>query len=241
MEETSLFALILQGGLLMIPIVLCSIIAMAIIGERLWALRSEKITPTNLVSQVWGWIKAGQLNAKRIKELKSNSPLGRVLAVGLVNSKHGRDIMKESIEEVATHEIHEMEKFLSSLGTIAAISPLLGLLGTVVGMIDVFSTIVLQGTGNAAVLAGGISKALVTTAAGLFVAIPALFFHRFLTRRVDELTVFMEQEAIKLVDVMHGDRESDSETTPSAPAAGKPSAAKTPPAAKKAAEKPAKK
>lgn len=209
MEETSLFDLISQGGFLMLPIIVCSIIATAIVGERLWSLRSDKIAPKQLVGKVWGWVKANQLDGKRLKELKADSPLGRILAVGLINSKHGRDIMKESIQEVATHEIHSMERYLSSLGTIAAISPLLGLLGTVIGMIEVFSTIVLQGTGNANVLAGGISKALVTTAAGLFVAIPSLFFHRFLVRRVDELTIYMEQEAIKLVDVVHGDRESD--------------------------------
>ena len=141
--------------------------------------------------------------------MKAGSPLGKVLAAGLVNTKHGRDIMKESIEEVASHEVHEMERYMSVLGSIAAISPLLGLLGTVFGMIKVFTAIVLQGTGNAAVLAGGISEALLTTAAGLCVAIPSLFFHRFLTRRIEEISVFMEQEAIKLVDVIHGEREAD--------------------------------
>lgn len=135
--------------------------------------------------------------------------MGRIIAAGLMNSKHGREIMKESIEDVADHEIHELEKYLSALGTIAAITPLLGLLGTVIGMIKVFTAIVVQGTGNASVLAGGISEALLTTAAGLVVAIPALFFHRFLTRKIEELTVTMEREAIKLVDVMHGDREVD--------------------------------
>lgn len=210
MEETSLFDLIVQGGLLMVPILLSSIIAMTIITERMLALRTEKIAPSNLVARVWGWVKSGHLNKQRIKELQQSSPLGRVLAVGIVNMNHGRELMKESIEEVATHEIHEMERYLNLLGSIAAISPLLGLLGTVIGMIEVFSTIVLQGTGNAGVLAGGISKALITTASGLTVAIPALFFHRFLVRRVDELAVYIEQEAIKLVDVMHGDREGES-------------------------------
>ncbi len=209
MEETSVLDLIGQGGLLMWPIIICSILAAAIIGERLWALRADKITPKHLVAQVWSLVKSNKLDAKKLRELKSSSPLGRILSVGLINSKHGRDIMKECIEEVAQHEVHEMERFLNVLGTIAAITPLLGLLGTVLGMIEVFSTIVLQGTGNAAVLAGGISKALVTTAAGLFVAIPALFFHRFLLRRVDELTIYMEREAIKLVDVVTGDREND--------------------------------
>ncbi len=193
----------------MYPILLCSILAFAIIIERLWTLRISKITPSNLLSQVWSWVKNNQLDAKRVKQLRDSSPLGKILAVGLVNSKHGRDIMKESIVDAAAHEIHELGRFLNLLGSIAAITPLLGLLGTVVGMIKVFNAIVLQGAGNAAVLAGGISEALYTTAAGLTVAIPALFFHRFFSRRIDEIAVLMEQEAIKLVDVLHGDREND--------------------------------
>ena len=115
--------------------------------------------------------------------------------------------MKESIQEVASHEIHEMERYLNALGTIAAVAPLMGLLGTVFGMIDVFADIMAEGTGQAGLLAGGISQALVTTAAGLLVAIPALICHRILTRRIDEIVVFMEQESIKLVDAMHGERE----------------------------------
>ncbi len=209
MTETSLLDIIASGGLLMWPIILCSIIAVAISAERLWTLRKSRVIPPHLVGQVWGWVKKNKLNNQKIKELRSDSPLGRVLAAGLINAKHGRDLMKESIVDVANHEIHELERFLNSLGTIAAITPLLGLLGTVIGMIKVFTAIVVQGTGNAAVLAGGISEALVTTAAGLSVAIPALFFHRFLNRRIEEITVTMEREAIKLVDVMHGDREPE--------------------------------
>lgn len=209
MEETGLFGLIGQGGLLMWPIIICSIVALAIIVERFITLRTQKVIPKQLVAQVWNWVKKNQMDAQKLRELKGGSPLGRVLAVGLVNSKHGRSLMKESIEEAATHELHEMERYLTALGTVAVITPLLGLLGTVVGMIDVFSAIVLQGTGNAAILAGGISKALVTTAAGLFAAIPSLFFHRFFVRKIDELAITMEQEAIKLVDVLQGDRESE--------------------------------
>lgn len=207
MEETGLIDLVVQGGLLMGPIVICSIVAAAIVGERFWALRREKIIPRHLTATVWKWVKNNQMDADQLKQLKGGSPLGRVLAAGLVNSKHGRETMKESIMEVATHEVHEMERYLTALGTIAAITPLLGLLGTVLGMIDVFGQIVLQGTGSATALAGGISKALVTTAAGLFVAIPALFFHRYFERLIEELSVFMEQEAIRLVDVIAGERE----------------------------------
>ena len=199
--------IIQSGGWMMVPIIICSILAVAITFERFWTLRTSKIAPPDLLARVWGWMKNNQLDSARIKELRSTSPLGRVLAAGLINSRHGRQIMKESIEEVASHEIHLMERYLNALGTVAAVAPLMGLLGTVFGMIQVFSEIMAQGTGQANLLAGGISEALVTTAAGLIVGIPALIAHRMLQRRVDEIVVFMEQEAIKLVDVLHGDRE----------------------------------
>jgi len=201
------FEIIQSGGWMMIPIIICSILAAAIAGERFWTLRTSQIAPQDLLSRVWGWMKNNQLDGNRIRDLRDDSPLGRILAAGLMNSKHGRTIMKESIEEVASHEIHEMEKYLNALGTIAAVAPLMGLLGTVIGMIKVFSEIMLAGTGQAGMLAGGISEALVTTAGGLAVAIPALICHRILQRRVDEVVVFMEQESIKLVDVLHGERE----------------------------------
>lgn len=202
---------ILAGGWVMYPIILCSIVAMAIVIERFWALRINKISPRDLMSQVWGWVKGGKMDGRKIKELRDSSPLGRILATGLINAKHGRDIMKEAIVDSATHEIHEMGRFLNLLGSVAAVTPLMGLLGTVIGMIDVFNVIVTEGAGNTGSLAGGISQALYTTAAGLVVAIPALFFHRFFTRRIDEISVMMEQDAIKLVDVIHGDREADNE------------------------------
>lgn len=204
-----MWELISAGGWLMLPIVLSSVIAAAIVIERLWALRSSRVAPPALLGQVWQWVRDGQLDAARLKNLRSDSPLGEIMAAGLINSKHGREIMKESIQESAGKVIHELERYLNTLGTIAAITPLLGLLGTVIGMIDVFSAIMIQGTGNTGVLAGGISKALITTAAGLTVAIPALFFHRFFVRRVDELVVAMEQEATKLVEVLQGNREVD--------------------------------
>ena len=193
----------------MFPILLCSIAAFGIAVERLWTLRPNKIAPAGLVSQVWSWIKSNQLDSSKVKSLSTHSSLGRILAVGLINSKYGREIMKESITETASHEIHKMERFLNALGTISAITPLLGLLGTVIGMIRVFTAIVVEGSGNAAVLAGGISEALITTAAGLTVGIPALFFYRFFTRRIEEISISMEQQAIKLVDAIHGEREVD--------------------------------
>ncbi len=195
-----------SGGWLMFPIVLCSILAAAIVAERFWTLRLSRLAPPGLLNQVRGWLAKGKLDSNQLNALAANSALGRILATGLVNAGNGRDIMKESIEEVAGQVVHELERFLNTLGTIAAITPMLGLLGTVVGMIDVFTAIMEHGAGNTALLAGGISKALITTAAGLTVAIPAIFFHRFFVRRVDEITVGMEQQAVHLVDLVHGDR-----------------------------------
>ena len=204
-----MFELVKAGGWLMLPIIICSIAAAAICIERYIALNPAKIAPPNLLAQVWGWIKNNQLDASKIRELKTTSPLGRILAAGLSNSRHGREVMKESIQEAASHVVHELERYLITLGTIAAVSTLLGLLGTVIGMMKVFTEIMLQGTGNAAVLAGGISEALITTAAGLSVAIPALIMHRFYSRRIDSVIVTLEQETIKLVDALHGDRQVD--------------------------------
>mgnify|MGYP005843036353 FL=1 len=206
-----MFELLKAGGILMVPILACSIIALAIILERFYTLRPSRVTPQQTVNELWRWIKKKELNARKLKALQGSSPLGRILAGGLMNAKHGREIMKESIEHEASQVIHDLERFLNPLGTIATIAPLLGLLGTVIGMIKVFAEIQLAGVGNAGNLAGGISEALITTASGLSVAIPALICHRYFIRRVDELVVGMEQEAIKLVEVVHGDREIDME------------------------------
>lgn len=201
-----MFELVQAGGWLMVPILLCSVISAAICVERFWTLRANQIVPKNLLVQVWNWIRNNEMDNKKLRELRAGSPLGQILAAGISNHKRGREQMKESIEEVAGHVVHEMERYLNTLGTVAAVTPLLGLLGTVIGMIKVFTAIKLEGTGNAAVLAGGISEALITTAAGLSVAIPSLFFFRFFQRRVDELVITMEQEALKLVEVLNGDR-----------------------------------
>tara|TARA_B100000029_G_scaffold194632_1_gene192679 strand:- start:109 stop:726 length:618 start_codon:yes stop_codon:yes gene_type:complete len=203
------FELIRAGGFLMWPILACSIISMAIIAERFWSLRESKIAPTNLVANVWQWHKSEQLDAKRIQALRTNSPLGMILAAGLLNRKHSREIMKESIEEVGRLVAHSLERFLNTLGTISSITPLLGLLGTVIGMIKVFTVITSQGVGDPSVLSEGISEALLTTAAGLSVAIPSLMFYRYFRGKVDDLVVTMEQEALKMVEVMHGIREKD--------------------------------
>ena len=201
-----MFELVQAGGWLMIPILLCSIIAAGISVERLWTLRAEQVAPSDLLAQVWIWIRDNEMDNDRLRAVKSNSPLGQILAVGITSHRLGREVMKESIEEVANHVVHELERYLNTLGTVAAITPLLGLLGTVIGMIKVFTAIQLEGTGNAVVLAGGISEALITTAAGLTVAIPSLFFHRYFQRKIDELVIYMEQEALKLVEVLNADR-----------------------------------
>jgi biopolymer transport protein ExbB len=190
----------------MLPIILCSIVAIAIVIERFWSLSATRITPKHTLAQVWTWLKNNQLDSSKLRELRLSSPLGEVLAAGLLTSKHGRAAMIESIEQGAAQVIHDMERYLSTLGTIAAITPLLGLLGTVVGMIRVFNEIMLQGTGNANALAGGISEALISTAAGLTVAIPTYIWHRHFTRKVESLVLTLEQESIKLVDALHSDR-----------------------------------
>lgn len=190
----------------MIPIIACSAVSMAIIIERLWALRKYHVIPKHLVAQVWHWEKNNQLDDEKIARMRKGSPLGKVLASGIANRNYDREVMKESIEESGRHVVHELERFLNSLGTIAAITPLLGLLGTVIGMIQVFTDLMTHGAGNVSTLAGGISQALITTAAGLVVAIPSLMFYRYFRGRIDELVIFMEQEAIKLIEVMQGER-----------------------------------
>ncbi len=195
--------LVKAGGWLMVPILLCSVVAMGIIAERFWTLQPRRVAPRNLAAQVWQWARAGELSGERLRALREGSPLGRILAAGLAARHLDREHMKEQIEDVGRHVVHEMERYLNSLGTIASITPLLGLLGTVIGMIKVFAVITTQGIGDAGVLAGGISEALITTAAGLTVAIPSLMFYRYFRGRVDALVVTMEQEALKMVEALH--------------------------------------
>ena len=197
--------MVTAGGWLMLPSLLCSVVALGICAERLVTLNPEKISPPHLLARVWTQLKNNEMDAPRLRTLRASSPLGAILAAGLGNAHLGREAMKSSIEEAASHVVHDLERYLNTLGTIAAVTPLLGLLGTVVGMIKVFTEIMAQGTGNASVLAGGISEALITTAAGLSVAIPALIMHRYFVGRIDAIVVSLEQETIKLVDALHGD------------------------------------
>jgi biopolymer transport protein ExbB len=199
--------LIKEGGWLMLPIIACSVIAMAIVIERLWTLRRPRIMPDKLVGRVWQWYRYNQLDAERIDRLRNGSPLGRILAAGLVNRGHSREVMKEAIQDTGRQVVADMERYLDALGTIASVAPLLGLLGTVFGMIDVFSVIMNAGVGDPGVLAGGISEALITTAAGLSVGIPTLLFQRYLDGKVNKLALGMEEQALKLVEVIKGERE----------------------------------
>lgn len=184
----------------MAPILLCSTLSVAIIIERFWTLRKSKVIPEGLGATVEDWAARHELDQRHINQLRVESPLGRIYAAALVNRKRSRDVIKEAVEDTGRHVVHDLERFLNTLGTIAGISPLLGLLGTVIGMIEVFSAIMINGVGDANVLAGGISQALITTAAGLTVAIPSYFFYRFFRGTVAEYVIAMEEKAISLID-----------------------------------------
>ena len=202
-----MFEIIKAGGWVMWPIFLCSIVAMAIIGERFWSLQKRLVVPKSLLPQVWKLIKEDKLDKKKLAVLRNHSPLGKILAAGLVNKDHDREMMKASIEEASSQVIHDLERYLNTLGTIAEITPLLGLLGTVTGLIKMFAAVGEVGLGNPLVLSSGLSEALITTAAGLTVAIPTFVCYRYFRGLVDELILLMEQESIKMLDVLHGDRE----------------------------------
>lgn len=201
-----MFELVKAGGWLMVPILLCSIVTMAIVAERFWTLQRRRIAPEHLVAEVWQWARVDALGEERIRGLRTGSPLGRILAAGLASRGRDRDVMKERIEDVGRQVVHELERYLNTLGTIASVCPLLGLLGTVIGMIKVFAVITTRGVGDPGVLASGISEALITTAAGLSVAIPALMFHRYFRGRVDELVLAMEEQALKMMEALHDAR-----------------------------------
>lgn len=201
--------LVVAGGWVMVLLVLCSVVGMAICIERLYTLNIKKIAPPHLLATVWNQLKKGEMDAAKLRTLRQSSPLGRILAAGLGNAYHGREVMKESIQDAASHVTHDLERYLNTLGTIAVVSPLLGLLGSVLGIITVFAEIMVQGSGNASVLAGGISQALITTAAGLIVAIPALGMHRYFIGKIEAIVVELEQETIKLIDALHSEANTE--------------------------------
>ena len=191
-----------SGGWLMAPILLGSVVAAAIVIERAWTLRRGRVAPGDLVQRAAARLGEG---ASAQAATDGGSPLARVIAAGVENAGRGREPMKAAMQEAADRANHDLQRYLTTLGIIASVTPLLGLLGTVVGMIEVFSALMLAGTGNAQALAGGIAEALITTAAGLSVAIPALMFHRYFLRRVDDLALELEQEAARFADSVHRD------------------------------------
>ena len=200
-----MFDLIKAGGWLMVPILACSLAAATLIVERLLALRRARVLPEQLVAILRRWVELGVVHPADMDALPLGSPLGRIVAAGLTNRHRSRDILRERVEDVGRHVVHELERFLNTLGTIATISPLLGLLGTVTGMIKVFEVVAAQGNSNFSLLSTGIAEALVTTAAGLTVAIPSLLFYRYFQRRIDELVVDMEQETLELIDLLEAE------------------------------------
>ncbi len=195
--------LIKAGGWPMIPLLLLTVAGLAIVVERFWSLRRERILPPGLGDEVRSWVARGNsLDPSHIDSLRATSPLGALLAAELDVRHRHREIVRERVEDVGRHLVHRMERFLNSLGTIAAAGPLLGLFGTVVGMIQLFLGILDHGIGDATQLAGGIGKALVCTATGMIVAIPALAFHRYFRGRIASYIVDMEHEAMRLQDVL---------------------------------------
>src|SRR5262245_34124415 len=169
-----MFEIVKAGGPVMVPIVLASVIAAAIFLDRLWTLQQRRVVPAELTDKVWKWVEQRQITDKHIAALQQNSPLGKILAAGLANRHRDRAIIKESIEDAGRHVVHDLDRFIGALGTIASLSPLMGLPGTVLGMIRTFNAISSERIGNPAALAGGIAEALISTAAGPTVALPSL-------------------------------------------------------------------
>jgi len=187
----------------MAPIILCSIAAVGILLERLWTLQRKRVLPEDLIKKLSSFAEGGQVTPKIIEALEKNSPLGRVLAAALANRDRGREIMMERVQDTGRHVVHELERFLNTLGTIASISPLLGLLGTVTGIIRAFNAVMLGGMGDPRLLAGGISEALITTAGGLAVAIPSFIAFRYLRGKVERIVIDMEKIAVTFADSLN--------------------------------------
>ncbi len=198
--------LVKAGGWPMIPLLLLSAVALAIIVERFWSLRRGAIMPPGLGAEVRAWAAKGRLDPAHVESLRATSPLGALLAAALDVRRRPREVIRERIEDTGRHLVHRMERYLDALGTIASAGPLLGLFGTVVGMIQMFLGILDHGLGDVNLLAGGIGKALVCTATGMIVAVPALVFHRYFRARIAGYVVEMEHEAIGLVDVLDAPR-----------------------------------
>ena len=195
--------IVLAGGVFMWPIILCWIIAISIVVERLWTLQQKRVMPPDLTRRIWALVEAGQVSDKVISALESNSPLGKLLATGLANRHRPRQVLMERIEDTGRHVAHELDRFLNTLGTIAGVTPLLGLLGTVTGIIRAFSAIHEGGLGDPRLLSGGISEALICTAAGLFVAIPSYVAYRYLRGKVEGIVVRIEKDVVRFADALN--------------------------------------
>lgn len=221
-----MWELVKAGGWPMVPLLLLGVLALAIVLERFWSLRRNEVLPPGLGQEVRNWAARGKLGASHIESLRANSPLGALLAAALEARNRPREQIRERIEDTGRHLVHRMGRFLNALGTIASAGPLLGLLGTVVGMIQMFLGILDHGVGDVNQLAGGIGKALVCTATGMMVAIPALMFHRYFRGLIDGYVIEMEQEASALLDSLDG--------RPAVMAASKAAAAPRPVATEKA-------
>ncbi|MDR2012257.1 MAG: MotA/TolQ/ExbB proton channel family protein [Rhodanobacter sp.] len=203
------------GGWAMVPILLCSAITLAIILERFWSLRARAVVPAGLSDEVREWARARKLGPEHLDALRANSPLGELLAAAVSVRHYPREVIKERVEDTGRHVVHYLERFLNTLGTLALISPLLGLLGTVLGLIRMFLAVMVSGVGDPMKMAGGIGEALVCTASGLCVAIPAYIFHRYFRGRVSSLVVNMEQQVFLLLDELTAE---DTAAPPAGPA-----------------------
>jgi len=201
------FALIQAASWPIWPIILASIVAVGIIGERVWALRLSMVTPRDLLPKVVQEYRKNGVSEDMLARLQKHSPLGLIFAAGLKNDRSTREVMKESIEEAGRAVAHDLDRYLTTLGTIASLSPLMGLFGTLVGMIEIFgANTPSTGSGNPAQLAHGISVALYNAAFGILVAIPSMIFYRYFRAKVDALVIEMELQALKLVEIVHGER-----------------------------------
>ncbi|MFC3193630.1 MotA/TolQ/ExbB proton channel family protein [Marinicella sediminis] len=197
-----MFEIVSSGGVVMIFLLILMALAMMIVGERFWSLRDKEIIPGQLPEQVIEWSRKKNLDHKHIDQLAENSPLGYLMAAALRKRDDPREEIIESVEDAGRHISHQLEKPLNWLSAIGEVSPLLGLLGTVIGMMKVFANIMEFGVGNANQLAGGISQALTTTAAGLIVAIPAVLFYRHFKNKIADQTIVMEQQVMQLIDAI---------------------------------------
>lgn len=200
-----MWSIIQAAGWPIWPLIIASVISLAIIGERFWALRADVVAPKNLLPDVQQWLQSGSLTKDACAKLEGHSPLGEIFASALGNVNASREVTKEAIEETGRAVAHKLERYLTTLGTIATVSPLLGLLGTVIGMVELFGAFTATGH-DVAQFARGISVALYNTAMGIIVAVPSMIFYRHFRAKVDSLIVEMELQALKLVEILHGQR-----------------------------------